>query len=161
LRSRFVAHQERLALTCLVEDWVMGSPENPWPDAFRSWTDQIRDHVGAETHDTLICDFSTSGPVEITASRIVMMGILQRYFKYVMIGICGIHSVTLTGTSDDWLRLTEKAARLEKFDVGWWLAHLLPICKQFAQASQGRIDLPFWQSICKLREAYGGHIING
>jgi hypothetical protein len=161
LRDRFVAHQGRLALTFEFRDWVEGSPENPWPEAFASWAGQIRDHVGPELHDALVCDFSTTGPVERAASQIVLMDIFERYFHYYAVGICGIPTVTLEGTTDDWQRLADKVARLKPFDLDWWLEHLVPICNQFVQASRGTVDRKHWQSICKLREAYGGDIING
>lgn len=161
LRDRFVSHQGKLNLSFVVLDWVEGSPENPWADAFASWTEQIRDHVGPQVHDTLLCDFSTSGPVELAVSQIVIMDIFERYFKYDIYGICGIPSITLEGTTADWQRLADKAARLSVFNLDWWLAHLLPICDQFVRASRGDVDLDHWQNICKLRKEYGGAIING
>lgn len=161
LRERFVSHQGRLKLTFEVEDWIPGLPENPWAEAFSSWAGQIRDHVGPELHDTLSCDFSTTGPVERAVGDIVMMDVFERYFRYEMRGICGIPTVTLEGTAEDWEWLEEKAAGLAAFDMDWWLPHLLPICREFAKASRGEIDRKHWGGICKLREAYGGHIING
>jgi len=161
LRSRFVAHQGRLELRFTCSDWVAGSPENPWPEAFTSWASQIREHVGPEMHDLLVCDFSTSGPVEQAAGQIVMMDIFERYFQYVVYCVCGIPTVTLEGTTGDWERLREKVLGLRIFDMDWWLEHLLPICDQFVRASRGDIDLSHWQSICKIRSEYGGDIING
>jgi hypothetical protein len=161
LRSRLVAHQGKLDLAFECRGWVEGSPENPWTEAFDSWAGQIRDHVGHRVHDTLICDFSTSGPVERAASQIVMMDVFERYFEYLLYAVCGIPSITLEGTTDDWQHLSDKAAALEVFDLDWWLADLLPICNQFIRASRGDVDLGHWQGICKLRSAYGGDIING
>ena len=161
LRSRFVQHQGRLKLEFFVTDWVEGSPENPWPKAFASWAEQIREHVGPAVHDALVCDFSTTGPVERVASHVVMMDVFERYFEYVLYCICGIPNVTLEGRPEDWQRLAEKVKSLEVFDLSWWLDHLTPICEQFVRASQGDVDLTHWQGICKLREEYGGHVING
>jgi hypothetical protein len=161
LRSRFVSHQGKLDLVFECRDWIEGSPENPWAEAFESWAAQIREHVGNPIHDTLVCDFTTTGPVERAASRVVMMDVFERYFHYHAVCICGIPSVTLEGTTDDWHRLVEKATRLRDFDLDWWLPHLLPICEQFVRASRGDVDLDHWQGICKLRQAYGGDVING
>jgi hypothetical protein len=161
LRPRFVSHSDKLELVFTCVDWIEGSPENPWPEAFASWSSQIRDHVGPQVHDTLVCDFSTTGPVERAASQIVMMDIFERYFHYLAYCICGIPSVTLLGTPGDWQRLADKAAGLKVFDLDWWLEHLLPICQQFVRASHGDVDLAHWQSICKLRHRYGGDVING
>lgn len=161
LRSRFVPYQGKQDLVFEHDGWVEGSPENPWPDAFEAWADQIRRHVGPDRHDALVCDFSTTGPLERAVSRIVMMDIFERYFHYRAVGICGIPTVTLEGTTADWQRLADKVAALAPFDLDWWLAHLRPICAQFVRASRGDIDRDHWQGICKLRSAYGGDIING
>ena len=161
LRSRFVAHQGRLELRFVCNGWVERSPENPWTDAFESWSTQIAEHVGKPTHDLLACDFSTSGPLERAVGQIVMTDVFERYFKYVLYCICGIPTVTLEGATADWERLRDKAAGLEKFDMDWWLGHLLPICDQFVRASRGDVDLKHWHSICKLRDEYGGDVING
>lgn len=161
LRSRFVTHEGKLDLVFECRDWVEGSPENPWPEAFAGWAGQIRDHVGPEVHDALVCDFGTSGPVERAASEIVMMDVFERYFHYVLYCICGIPTVTLEGTPGDWQRLADKSARLKVFDLDWWLPHVLPICDQFVRASRGDVDRQHWQGVCKLRSAYGGEVING
>jgi len=161
LRSRFVAHQGKLDLVFECRDWVEGSPENPWAEAFDSWASQIRDHVGPNIHDSLVCDFSTSGRTERAVSQIVMMDIFERYFHYVMYCICGIPTVTLEGTTADWERLAEKISALKVFDLDWWLDHLRPICEQFIRASRGDVDKKHWQNICKLQDAYGGDVING
>ena len=114
LRSRFVAHEGKLDLVFIfsLSDWGEGSPENPWLEAFASWAGLIRDHVGPSLHDSLVCDFSTSGPVERGVSQIVMMDIFERYFHYVAYGICGIPTVTLEGTTADWQRVANKVAAL-------------------------------------------------
>lgn len=161
LRSRLVAHRGKLDLAFECRDWVDKSPENPWPEAFASWAGQIRDHVGPPMHDVLVCDFSTTGAVERAASQIVLMDVFERYFHYVAYCICGIPAVTLEGSPADWHRLADKAVGLREFELDWWLEHLLPICEQFVRASRGEVDLGHWQGICKLREDYGGDIING
>lgn len=161
LRSGLVAHQGKLDLAFECRGWVERSPENPWPEAFAAWSSQIRNHVGARVHDTLVCDFSTSGPVERAASEVVMMDVFERYFRFVLYGICGIPTVTLEGTPSDWERLHDKAAALDVFDLGWWLDHLLPVCDQFVRASRGDVEPAHWQAVCKLREEYGGDVING
>lgn len=161
MRDRLVAHQGKADLVFSCNDWVLESPENPWNEAFESWTDQIREHVGEGLHGKLLCDFSTTTKLERSVSQVVMMDIFKKYFHYTAVCICGIPTVTLKGTPQDWQRLSEKVEALKPFDIDWWLEHLRPICKQFIRASQGDIDLEHWQNICKLKEAYGGNIING
>ena len=90
-----------------------------------------------------------------------MMDIFRRYFRYQLCTICGIPTITLRGTPDDWQRVADKVELLEPFDMPWWLEHLRPIAAQFVRASTGDVDRSHWQNICKLKHAYGGSIING
>ena len=161
LRNRFVGHQGKLELTFECDGWVVGTPENPWAEAFESWSSQIRDHVGSELHEALVCDFTTTTAVERAASHVVMMDIFEKYFRYTLMAVCGIPEITLRGATKDWERLADKVDALARFDMPWWLEHLRPIINQFVRASKGDVDLDHWRNICKLQEEYGGHIING
>ena len=162
LRARFVAHEGKLKLTVELHGWVKGSPENPWPEAFAGWAAQIRAHVGGETYRMLVNDFSTTGPVELAASHVVLMDVFERYFHYEAVCVCGIPTITLEGAPTDWERLREKVRGIgDRFDLNWWTKHLLPICDQFLRAARGDVDVAHWQRICKLREEYVGAIING
>ena len=161
LRKNFVSHEGRKVLSITVTGWVKGTPENPWRHAFEGWTSQIRENVGAEVHDQLIADFSTTGPTELAASQVVMMDVFERYFAYGLRCVCGIPTVTLEGTTADWEKLREKIEVLERFEMGWWLTHLRAICDEFVNASRGQVNLKHWQGICKIKEQYGGDIVNG
>ena len=162
LRDRFVSHDGKMALTFDdPADLYITSRKRFWEKAISAWADMIQEHVHGDMHELFVCDFSTSGPLEKIVSKIVMMDVFQYYFKYVAYVICGIPTITLEGSPEDWERLAQKAATLRIFEMDWWLDHLLPICDQFVRASRGDIDLKHWQSICKLREEYGGNIING
>lgn len=161
LRDRFVAHTGKIKLICKVEGWVEASPENPWGEAVESWTDQIKEHVGATIHGALRCDFTTTDHSSRIASLIVMMDIFKTYFKYELVGICGIPRIILTGTPEDWDRIVAKVKQLRCFEIDWWLDRLLPLVEEMARARKGVIDLVHWQNICKVTDAYGGSEING
>ena len=161
LRSRFVAHQGKLNLQFRCRGWVEGTPENPWTEAFESWTQQIRNHVGDMIYDSMICSFSTTGVAERAASQIVMMDVFQRYFRFEVYCVCGIPGVTIEGTTADWQSIADRVATLDRFGLDWWLPHLRPICDHFVRASRGDIDFDHWWNICKLKSEYGGDIING
>jgi hypothetical protein len=93
----------------------------------------------------MTCNFSTTGMVERMVSQIVLMDAVKPYFDYLefLIG-CGIPSVTLEGTPDDWKLLREKTRRLGEFGVSEWTDRLDPILEQFVAASQGMPDPDFW-----------------
>ncbi|XXF80486.1 DUF4419 domain-containing protein [Myxococcaceae bacterium GXIMD 01537] len=121
---------------------------------------QLRAHSTA-IHDLVVCDFSTTGPVERVVSQVLLMDTMREYFDYVVECICGIPTVTLEGTPEDWIHLKEKVAQLPRYGLDWWARHLLPICDEFIRAAQGHANVAFWRALYKLREMYGGQLING
>ena len=110
LRERFVRHEGRLELVVNRPDFELGRP-NPWPEVFAAFGGAIAAHVG-KLRDLVVADFSTTGPVERAASEIALMDGFQAYFEYVMRIGCGIPSITLLGTPDDWRSIRARAATL-------------------------------------------------
>jgi hypothetical protein len=160
LRSHFVAHAGQKILSVVRDDLVPGAPENPWPEVVKDFSRQI--HVGIPgDSDWLFADFSTTRDPERIAAEIALLDAVQPYFEYRTYGVCGIPTLTLEGTEDDWQRLAEKVERLEAFDLGWWLDHLRPIAAQFVRAARGDVDLNHWRNIYKRLDAYGGAYANG
>ena len=56
---------------------------------------------------------------------------------------CGIPSVTLRGTAEDWAKVRAKADRLRGLDMDWWLESLLPALDHFVRAAKGDADPRF------------------
>lgn len=161
LRRHFVAHEGKETLTVRRDDFQKGSPTNPWPEAFDQFSQEIRKHVGDETHDILTPNFTTTGAVERAAAQVVLMDCFKQYFRYVSVCICGIPEITLTGTVEDWKLLREKAVSLAAYELEWWIDELRPVLDQFVAAAAGEVDRKFWSAIYKLQQAYGVFYING
>ncbi len=148
LRGRFVQHEGGKALFVRRDDFVKGSPDNPWPEVFRSFSEQIAGHIG-RLRDLVVCDFSTTGPVERAASELVLMDAMQQYFEYTLVTLCGIPEITLTGTVEDWRSVRQRTQMLAEFELAWWTSTLLPVLDEFVAAASGRPDLAFWRHIFK------------
>ena len=147
LRSQFVSHEGQATIRVRRDDFIKGSPENPWPEVFSEFTAGVRKHIGDENYQLIVSDFSTTGPVERAASEIVLLDAMQKYFRYEMVTMCGIPTITLTGTVEDWERILARTQALARFELSWWMDALVPILKQFVAARQGDVDVAFWQSI--------------
>ena len=66
-----------------------------------SWAEVV-EQLAKQVGDTFFeCDFSTSTDVDRLAGRVAMLDAYAPYYGYWMIGICGIPSITLTGTAAD------------------------------------------------------------
>jgi hypothetical protein len=129
--------------------------------AIAGFSSQIREASDPALHETLICDFSTTTPDIRTASEVVLMDCYASYFTYVMICICGIPKVTLTGTPDDWRRIRSRVEVLATFELDWWVHRLRPILDQLIATAEGKANLAFWQAIYKPRQTYGTETITG
>jgi hypothetical protein len=148
LRHRFVTHEGTLTLRVRRDDFVKGSPENDWPGVFAEFSAAIREHLG-DAHRLIVADFSTTGPVERAASEVVLLDATQAFFSYEVHTICGIPSVTLEGTPQDWRTIARRVQEFRAFDLDWWIDPLQDVCEQFVRAAEGTIDRGFWESIYK------------
>jgi hypothetical protein len=161
LRSKFVKHSGKLTIAVRRDDFVKGSPENPWPEVFGEFSRHIREHVGATTHDLLLPNFSTTGAVDKAASEVVLLDAMQSFFSYEFHTACGIPQIVLEGTPEDWSTLAERTRGIGKFGLEWWAEALAPILDEFVAASRGRVNARFWQSIYKLDGGSGGPYTTG
>lgn len=154
LRSRFVRHQGKIKLSVVRRDFVLGQP-NPWPEMFAAFSQQIGKHVG-RLRDLVVADFSTTGPVERAASEIVLMDAFHPYFDYEVGGGCGIPSITLLGTADDWKSVRRRAAMLSEFGLEPWTDALLPVLDEVLRTAEGHVDPWFWRSFFRYESTSGG-----
>ena len=148
LRARLVSHGGREVLQVRRDDFVKGSPENDWPAVFSALSDHIRAH-NSDMVDLVTADFSTTDPVARVASQVVLMDAMQAYFDYMVISLCGIPSVHLTGTPDDWRRIRARVERFAPLGLERWLTHLRPVLDQFVAAAEGQAAPRFWRDIYK------------
>lgn len=161
LRAKFVAHSGKHNLTVRRDEFVKGSPENPWADVFGEFSALIREHIGETTHDLLLPDFSTTGAVERAATEIVLIDAMQSFFTYEVVTMCGIPEIELEGTTADWQSLAKRTRELGQFGLEGWTKILEPILDEFVAASQGLAKASFWQSIYKVDHGSGGPNVTG
>jgi hypothetical protein len=161
LRSRLVPHDGKKLIEVRRDDFVKGSPENPWPEVWPEFSSAIKKAIGPETHGLILNDFSTTGPTERAASEVVLMDCMQSYFEYRFVTKCGIPEVTLEGTLQDWRKVCAKVEQLEQFDLDWWTDDLKQIATEFVQAAEGRPNVAFWKAVYKQEDASGGPYTSG
>lgn len=162
LRDRFVTHEGKETVTVRRDDFVKGSFENPWPEVTPVWIKQMEKTLKPGVKENMLPSFSTTGPVESMAFQVTFMSGLENYYAGLMKTMCGIPSITLTGTPDDWRLIRKQAAGFEAYEMGWWTDDLLPILDQFVAASEGRADPDFWnRMIMDTPRSSGGPYLSG
>ncbi len=160
LRGKFVRHEGKLTLSVRRDDFVKGSPHNPWPEVFQAFSDEIAGHIGRQ-RDLVVCDFSTTGPIERAASEIALLDAMKSYFDFMFVTMCGIPEITLEGTVADWRSIRRRAQALDEYDLAWWTSALLPVLDALVATAEGHVDVPFWRSLFKRNSGSGGPYICG
>ena len=138
LRNMFVEHEGK-EIVVRRDNFVKGSPDNPWPEVFDEFSEQ--------THYLLTPEFSTTGPTEKAAAQVVLLGSFKKYFNYAFMTMCGIPEIT--GTVDDWKKLRNRVLGLARYDLDWWITALKPVLDQFVAAASGSVDREFWSNFYK------------
>ena len=111
----------------------------------QKFADLIAKETKGDIAELMTCNFSTTGMIEKMVSQITLMDAVKQYFDYLeLLQGCGIPSVTLEGTPDDWRLLREKTRKLGEFGVKKWTDKLDPILAEFVLASEGKPNLKFW-----------------
>jgi hypothetical protein len=159
LRHRFVAHSGKEKLIVERPDFAPGR-DNPWPEVFEEFSGQLAEHTGDLT-SLVEADFSTTGPVERAVSHLMAMETFKSYFEYELVCGCGIPSITLTGTLEDWQKLRKKAQQFADYGLEEWIEALDPILAQFEEAKGGRPDIEFWKSLFRYNSGSGPAVLTG
>ncbi len=149
MRHQLVSHDDKMDLVVQSEKDLL-SEDADWEKLMSDFTAQINDNTKGDIAQTITADFSTTGVTERITSQITLMETMKSYFDYVVHYIaCGIPTITLTGTPQDWQKVVEKTQQLEKYGVGDWTKNLIPILTEFVNASEGKPNQAFWQKMVK------------
>lgn len=155
LRARLVRHEGKIELEARRDDFEPGNPDNDWPAAVDVLTSKIREHLGGRA-DLFVADFTTTGPLERTASQVALMGAMRQYFSYSVATLCGIPEITLAGTPEDWASIRRRVAAFGELDLGWWVEQLEPVLAKLEETARGTVDVAFWQRLYKISHESGG-----
>ena len=149
LRPKLVNHEGKMDLVIETDKDLM-TEEIDWPILINDFASQIDKHTKDNIAKTITSDFSTTGSVERVASQITLMESVKSYFEYIVEYIaCGIPSITLDGSVEDWKRVREKTMQLKKYGLEKWIDSLDPILKEFILAADGKPNQIFWKSMIK------------
>ena len=159
LRSRMVGHAGKKKLIVDRPDFVLGQ-NNPWPEAFEAFSQQIRSEVG-DAADLLAARFSTSTVVDRAALDICWMDGFQAYFEYEMRIGCGIPEITVLGTPDDWLSMIPRVRQMAGYGLELWEGALEPVLHEIARAAAGQFDRDFWLSFFRYESGSGPAELTG
>ena len=153
LRQLLVSHDGKKRLEVFVD--------GPMPTDAQSWAHVVELFAKQIGDTTFECDFTTSTDVERLAAHVALMDAYSPYYAYWCVCVCGIPSITLTGTADDWRKIRARVDDLGVLGLSRWVRSLAPIMDEFVRAASGNARTEFWQRIYNPADAYGGELVTG
>ena len=100
--------------------------------------ENIKDKDFAKHYQT---KFTTTNQIISTVNNITLMNTLKEYFSFTMICECGIPSVVLDGTDDDWVKLNDTYQYMKSIFIDTelrpWFRHFDKIMDLFLQMRKG------------------------
>ena len=152
LRSQLVSHEGVMDLAIESEKDLL-SEQVDWQKLIGGFASQIDKYTKGDIAKNIMADFTTTGVAESVASQITLMESVKSYFEYIVYRIaCGIPSITLKGTPEDWRRVMEKTRRLGAYGLSEWTNGLEPILTEFIHTAEGKPNQRFWKEIVKKQQ---------
>lgn len=152
---------EKIELEINQDDFVKGDDSNNWFLIFDEFYRQMEVHAGRDFVNKLTPTFSTTGKVEKAVYQITVMNAVEDFFEYKMSSRCGIPTVYLEGTTQDWKALKDRTNALKGYELDNWIENLIPIIDEFIKASEGNPKIDFWKSIYKKDSSSGSPNVSG
>ena len=146
-RHKFVDHEDQAPMELFDENLLPDSPPELWRENLLRFEQTILDKTKTKI-SIFHRDFTTTTVDTKIACVGALMDTMRSYFRYGLMGGCGIPYVRLTGTPDDWAELRDSVKQLREIDpnLDWWLDELDPVLLEFHRASAGNPDTEFWKS---------------
>jgi len=156
-------------------DWnpVSRAVDDKYEKEIQEYIDKIGNNIGKEVISILEANFTTTNSAILTTSQVSIMSSMKQYFTYsLLMGGCGISSITLEGSIEDWQKLKSKLEFLETKALKWWTKHLIPIIDNIIETKEyykkhNKINnklVEFWKNMIRLKgkgDLYDPHMING
>ena len=174
VRERYVNFEGKKAL-CVNRYGIFPeeASKETWNDIIKEYIQKIENHVGKDVISNLQANFSTTTPSVLTTSQVSIMSAMKQYFTYkLLMGGCGVSSINLEGSLDDWKKIKSKLEFLSTKAMKWWTKHLIPIIDNFIKTKEyykkhKKINsdlINFWKSMIRIKnkgDLYDPHMING
>ncbi len=162
LQHMLCKHEGKQKITVDRHDFLKGK-DNPWEEIFPEFSDKLSKYLKADLYSLLVHDFSTTTLKERTAFEISFLDALSDYFEYELRSHCGIPSISLEGTSNDYRVMIDSLREVDKLVPGieLWISEVIKILEELIKTLSGSIDLDFWKSLFKYQSESGGPYISG
>jgi len=142
-------------------DALLEETREAWESLVQGLSERVREYAQPELYTTMVPTFSTTTATERTAYEVTMLETASKVFTYAGESGCGIPSIRLEGTAEDWKLVRDGFKKLSTYGLDEWYKGLDPVLEEFVKASEGEINKSFWQAIYKESIHYNAFYISG
>ncbi len=170
-RSLFVEHQGQKELEIFRDEFGPPGTKNDWKGCIPEFEAMINGDLHNDVRGVMSVDYTTTQAMDRVCRGAALMNTMKAYFSYTVHTRCGIPTITLEGTTEDWVAAKQSAARIcdwiggraqrdqEEFET--WKPRLMGMFDQFIETSQGKTDVDWWKSFYKYNSQSGMDSVNG
>lgn len=159
LHSVLLMNQEKRTLS------VRNDSLDKYPELWGSVAGQLaletKKWTKKQYYDRLVPHFTTTTQERTIAFQINLLEIFNQGFEYVAETGCGIPTIILTGTKQDWQWIAKQISLLDQLGLSDWKKELSPILNEFIRVFDGKTDPLFWSSIYKTSNEYAATYLSG
>ena len=165
LRNKLVNHEGKKELEVRRDDFVKGD-NNPWPEVFSAFADKIREDIkDPDLVNKIQKPSQTTTENTMAAINVSILDTFSKFYDYILTTRCGIPSITLKGSVEDWKDLKDMVHHMGQYEFTWFTDKMESILDEFIIASEGNPNVKFWQNFVKIENEsggpyYSGHIIS-
>ena len=156
VRKFFVQHEGKKILAVQVGAGPLKVEEIDYSWLFDQFSQKIEENINVPEYvQQIIPDFSTTTKIHTIVSQITLMSSVQEFFEYLSYTMCGIPSIEMKGTEDDWIDFGLKIKSLRRtlepleyviFDNNWW-DKVEEIAVKLLDTFKGNPDEDWWSRI--------------
>jgi hypothetical protein len=134
-----------------------------WPEVCDEFATKIASKMPSTLANAMLKDFSVSDSNSRVAACVAVMNTTSAFYKYDVMSMCGIRSIFLDGSVEDWhqLRLRIDAMQLKQFGLQHYVPQLVQFVDQCVLLAQGKGNLDFWKSVYQFRSESGVNSFSG
>ena len=159
--EQWLKHGTKAKLT--IENWNMDLKDsNEWRKVLGGLRRLLKRSISnPDVVDLMVKPFSTTTEQDGVAFHVGLLDSAQRFFKIELITMCGIPTVTLLGTRDDWVQLRSRTKELLGLvDMMWWWQVLRPYMDSFVD-SFDNVNQTLWKDFFHHNSESGGDSVLG
>lgn len=156
-RKNLVNFEGKMKLKIQRNNFSKDISKNDWTTCFS----EFREKIAENSKMDLNLEFSTSTELDKLISSTLIMGINKEYFGYEVYTMCGIPSIKILGTIEDWEKLKKYINETVFIFSKDYSDNLLIIIDKFIETFNNIYDIPFWNSIYKYESSSGTDKVTG